>query len=148
MDMEQALLQALHDNPADDTSWLVLADWLEEQDQPQRAELTRLTVQLRQADDRNQPRRQKRLQELLAAGVEPCVPRLALKLAPRIKLDLTLVPPGVFLMGSPETEDHRESDEGPVHRVTISKGFYLGTFQVTRQQWTHLMGTSPGRFTG
>src|SRR5205814_1163394 len=84
--------------------------------------------------------------ELLAAGVDPCVPRLALKLAPRVTLGLTLVPPGEFLMGSPEDEAHREADEGPVHRVTISKGFYLGTHPVTRQQWKLLMGTSPGRF--
>jgi uncharacterized protein (TIGR02996 family) len=28
MDTEAALLRALHDDPADETSWLALADWL------------------------------------------------------------------------------------------------------------------------
>ena len=46
MDVEAALLQAIHDSPDDDTNWQVLADWLEEQGDA-RGELLRLTLALR-----------------------------------------------------------------------------------------------------
>jgi formylglycine-generating enzyme required for sulfatase activity len=36
-----------------------------------------------------------------------------------------------FIMGSPTTEAGRRDNEGPQHPVTISKGFYLGKFEVT-----------------
>jgi uncharacterized protein (TIGR02996 family) len=39
---EQAFLQAIVENPGDEDTWLVLADWLEEHDDPRRAELLRL----------------------------------------------------------------------------------------------------------
>ncbi|MCR9201352.1 MAG: SUMF1/EgtB/PvdO family nonheme iron enzyme [Planctomycetaceae bacterium] len=41
------------------------------------------------------------------------------------------IPAGSFLMGSPESEEGRVDDEGPVHRVTISKPFYAGKYEVT-----------------
>lgn len=45
------------------------------------------------------------------------------------------IPPGRFMMGSPEDEPGRYDDEGPVHEVTISKGFWLGETPVTQAQW-------------
>jgi formylglycine-generating enzyme required for sulfatase activity len=56
-------------------------------------------------------------------------------------------PPGTFLMGSPESEAEREDDELQ-HRVTLSKGFYLGIRPVTQAQWQAVMGTSPSHFKG
>jgi formylglycine-generating enzyme required for sulfatase activity len=44
-------------------------------------------------------------------------------------------------MGSPENEQDRELGEGPQHKVTISKPFYLGTFEVTHAQWKAVMGS-------
>jgi formylglycine-generating enzyme required for sulfatase activity len=49
------------------------------------------------------------------------------------------VPPGSFVMGSPETEQHRDKDERP-HRVTITKGFYMQESEVTYDQWVSVMG--------
>ena len=43
MSEEEAFLEALKANPADDTTRLVYADWLDEHDQPQKAEYLRLT---------------------------------------------------------------------------------------------------------
>ena len=45
---------------------------------------------------------------------------------------------GTFMMGfiSP---DH----SNPGHEVTISKGFYLGKYEITQQQWRAVMGTAP-----
>lgn len=45
------------------------------------------------------------------------------------------IPPGQFLMGSPESEQGRYLDEGPQHRVTISRGFWMGETPVTQRQW-------------
>ena len=53
------------------------------------------------------------------------------------------IEPGSFVMGSPESEPGRESDEGPQHAVTIRRGFYLARYPVTRGQWQDVMGTAP-----
>jgi formylglycine-generating enzyme required for sulfatase activity len=53
------------------------------------------------------------------------------------------IEPGTFVMGSPVSVPGREADEGPQHEVTISLGFFLGKYQVTRGHWTEVMGTTP-----
>ena len=53
------------------------------------------------------------------------------------------IPPGVFQMGSPDTEEGRWDDEGPLHEVEISEGFWLGTYEVTQEQWESVMGETP-----
>ncbi len=42
--------------------------------------------------------------------------------------------PGTFLMGSPETEEGRDSNEGPQHQVTLST-FDIGKYEVTNAQY-------------
>jgi uncharacterized protein (TIGR02996 family) len=142
MDAEETLLWAIVADPSDDTTWLALADCLEEQEQPDRAELVRLREWLRQADlhDRQRPPRARRLQELLAAGVKPAVPMRQIVIAKKVTLDLVLIPPGSFWMGSPNNEAHRFGDEGPRHRVTLTKAFWLGVHPVTRAQWRAATG--------
>ena len=59
-----------------------------------------------------------------------------------IGMTLVLIPPGEFLMGSPEDEDDR--DDGEVqHRVRITQPFYMGVTEVTQGQWHAVMGTRP-----
>jgi enediyne biosynthesis protein E4 len=53
------------------------------------------------------------------------------------------IDPGTFLMGSPLSESARDEDEGPLHQVTITRGFYLGKHEITQAQWTGVMGTRP-----
>ncbi|MBI4750942.1 MAG: formylglycine-generating enzyme family protein [Acidobacteria bacterium] len=65
-----------------------------------------------------------------------------------IGMEFVLIPAGSFLMGSPETEAERYLDERPQHKVTFSKPFYLGKFQVTQAQWQAVMGTNPSYFKG
>ena len=55
------------------------------------------------------------------------------------EMEFVWIEPGTFMMGSPDTERRRGDDEGPVHEVEISKGFWLGKYEVTRQQWTAVM---------
>jgi formylglycine-generating enzyme required for sulfatase activity/serine/threonine protein kinase len=57
-------------------------------------------------------------------------------------LELVWIPPGEFTMGSPANERGRDNDEGPQHRVTISKGFWMGKTPVTQRQWRQLIGTA------
>jgi formylglycine-generating enzyme required for sulfatase activity len=62
-----------------------------------------------------------------------------------VEMQFAWVPPGWFLMG-----DNAHDDEKPVHRVEISKGFYLGIYPVTQAQWAWVMGSNnrPSHFTG
>ncbi len=50
-------------------------------------------------------------------------------------LDMVYIPPGSFLMGSPEDELGRYSPEGPQHPVTIAQPFFMGKYPVTQAQW-------------
>lgn len=69
---------------------------------------------------------------------------LTLDLGNKVTMKLALIPAGKFMMGSPENEKNRSSAEGP-HEVTISKPFYIGVYEVTQEQWTAVMGTTPWR---
>ena len=61
--------------------------------------------------------------------------------------ELVLIPAGEFLMGSPESEAERSSDERQ-HRRVIRKPFYLGVTEVTQAQWNKVMGSNPSFFMG
>jgi len=60
-----------------------------------------------------------------------------------IGMKLTLILAGEFLMGSPADEADRSDDEGPQHRVQITKPFYMGVTEVTQGQWFSVMSTKP-----
>ena len=48
------------------------------------------------------------------------------------------IPAGCFEMGSPDGEEGRYPNEGPLHRV-CPKAFELGRFEVTQEQWRSVM---------
>ncbi|MBI1385813.1 MAG: SUMF1/EgtB/PvdO family nonheme iron enzyme [Rhizobiales bacterium] len=48
---------------------------------------------------------------------------------------MVVVPAGSFMMGSPESEEGRNADEGPQRRVTLRQPFAVGKFEVTFAQW-------------
>ena len=60
-----------------------------------------------------------------------------------IGMKLVVIPPGEFMMGSPEDEADRSVNEGPQHKVRITKPFYMGVTEVTQGQWVSVMGTKP-----
>ena len=47
-----------------------------------------------------------------------------------VSFKLVLIPGGTFTMGSPETEENREADEGPQIQVSVDS-FYMGVYEVT-----------------
>ena len=49
--------------------------------------------------------------------------------------ELVVVPSGSFQMGSPSGEAGRYDNEGPMHRVTISRPFAVGVYEVTFGEW-------------
>jgi pimeloyl-ACP methyl ester carboxylesterase len=71
---------------------------------------------------------------------------LSIDLGSGVILELLRIPAGTFRMGSPDTEQDRSLDEGPVHAVTISKDFYIGKYEVTQGQWIKIMGNNPSKF--
>jgi len=50
-------------------------------------------------------------------------------------LELVWIPSGSFVLGSQETETGRRSNEGPQTKVTISRGYWLGKYEVTTDQF-------------
>jgi uncharacterized protein (TIGR02996 family) len=143
MRVEQALMAAIHDSPGDETSWLVLADWLEEQGEADRAELLRLHRRLRDLDEgRERERLEGRVQEMLRAGVRPCVPTLVNS----VGMELALIPEGWFRFGSPPQEEGRYYDEGPRRRTAMTRPFYLGVYPVTQAEYERVTGDNPSAF--
>jgi formylglycine-generating enzyme required for sulfatase activity len=62
--------------------------------------------------------------------------------------NLVFIPPGTFRMGSPTNEVDREANEGPQTAVTISKGFWMGKYEVTQGEYLAVIGSNPSNFTG
>jgi formylglycine-generating enzyme required for sulfatase activity len=64
------------------------------------------------------------------------------------KLELVKIPAGVFTMGSPDNETGRISNEGPQTKVTITRLFWIGKYEVTQGQYQAVMGDNPSHFKG
>ena len=79
-------------------------------------------------------------------SIMPTVPTIALDLGRGVKLEMVKISAAgkSFQMGSPDTEQDRESDEGPVHTVSFTKDYYIGKYEVTQAQWLEICGKWPG----
>ena len=53
---------------------------------------------------------------------------------------------GIFVMGSPEEETGRGSNEGPQHEVLLTRRFTLKATEVTQGEWWGVMGSNPSSF--
>lgn len=73
----------------------------------------------------------------------PDAKALTLDLGGRVKMDFVFIPAGEFMMGSEVSVL-----EKPVHRVRISRPFYMGKYEVTQGQWQAVMGNNPSKFKG
>ena len=64
-----------------------------------------------------------------------------------IGMKFVWIPPGNFVMGSPKGENLGDANETQ-HKVTLTKGFYMGVHLVTQEQWKEVMGNNPSEFKG
>ena len=63
--------------------------------------------------------------------------------------EMLLVPPGTFQMGcSPTNLSGCNSEENPVHSVTLTSPFYIGRYELTQAQWAAVLGSNPSRYQG
>jgi formylglycine-generating enzyme required for sulfatase activity len=62
-----------------------------------------------------------------------------------IGMELMLIPPGEFLMGSPAFEEGRHGDEAQ-HKVTLTKPFFMGITEVTQAQYFRVLRKNPSKF--
>jgi formylglycine-generating enzyme required for sulfatase activity len=62
--------------------------------------------------------------------------------------NMVWIAPGTFKMGSPLTEQDRDVDEDPVTEVTLTRGMWMGKFEVTQREYEEIMGLNPSWFRG
>jgi formylglycine-generating enzyme required for sulfatase activity len=62
--------------------------------------------------------------------------------------NMVFVPANTFRMGSPTNDTARQTNEGPLTMVTLSRGYWIGKFEVTQAEYLSLMGTNPSVFPG
>lgn len=83
----------------------------------------------------------------IGSGESFIVP-LSIEHVDAVQMEFIKIPAGSFQMGSLSDEDGREDNEGPVRKVTISKPFYMGKYEVTQAQWVSLMNDNPSTEAG
>jgi formylglycine-generating enzyme required for sulfatase activity/serine/threonine protein kinase len=77
----------------------------------------------------------------------PAAVKAGVEMTNSIGMKLMSIPPGKFMMGSPASEEQRKPSEHP-HEVEITKGFWLGKYEVTQDEYERLMGENPSQFKG
>ena len=69
---------------------------------------------------------------------------LKLDLGGGVSMELVYIKPGTFTMGGESKTDGRfNCVELPAHEVKLTKGFYLGKYEVTQAQFQTIMGSNP-----
>jgi formylglycine-generating enzyme required for sulfatase activity len=79
----------------------------------------------------------------------------AKRISNSVGMELVYIPPGKFLMGSSREDLERfkketqsldfpgwDRIEGPRHEVRLSRGFYMGVYEVTQRQYQRVMGNN------
>lgn len=73
---------------------------------------------------------------------------LTLDLGDGVKMEMVYLKPGTFVMGGEsEREGRFECIELPKHEVELTKGFYLGKYEITQAQYEAIMKSNPSKST-
>jgi formylglycine-generating enzyme required for sulfatase activity len=78
------------------------------------------------------------------AGLSPTD---SLDLGGGLKLELVLIPAGSFLMGNGNPDPKLAAQEKQ-HKVTLSRPFYMGKFEVTQAEYEKVTGSNPSKEKG
>jgi formylglycine-generating enzyme required for sulfatase activity len=65
-----------------------------------------------------------------------------------VPTNMVFIPPNTFIMGSPTNEQDRNMNEGPQTTVTLTRGFWMGKYEVTQAEYLSVTGTNPSQFPG
>jgi formylglycine-generating enzyme required for sulfatase activity len=65
----------------------------------------------------------------------------------QVSFEMTFIPSGSFMMGSPENETGRRADEGPQHRVEIDS-LWVGKYEVTWDLYELFLSENKALFAG
>ena len=73
-------------------------------------------------------------------------PLLPASIKNSVGMTLKLIPAGEFVMGSADDDKDAEHNEKPMHRVRITRPFYLGMHEVTQAQYRAVSGSTRAVF--
>ena len=66
--------------------------------------------------------------------------------APTPVTNMVFIEPGTFTIGSPDSESGRDAREGPQTVVTISRGYWIGKYELTQNEFVAVMGVNSSFF--
>ncbi len=84
------------------------------------------------------------------AAITPCgsdnPKELTLDLGDGLTMEFVYIKPGTFIMGGEDPKDSKwHGTETPKHEVTLTKGYYMGKYEVTQAQFKKIMGSNPSK---
>ncbi|MDY6789925.1 MAG: SUMF1/EgtB/PvdO family nonheme iron enzyme [Thermodesulfobacteriota bacterium] len=111
-----------------------------------RKELARIeaVIEERGRVEAERKRIEAKMTKLLAMSKRPPKPE-SKKITNSLGMEFVYIKPGTFIMGSPSSEPRHQSNARQ-HKVTLTKGFYMQTTEVTQGQWKAVMGNYPSKF--
>jgi formylglycine-generating enzyme required for sulfatase activity len=78
----------------------------------------------------------------------PVYAQIKSKLNPKDGLTYIWIAPGAFQMGCSDGDTECKDNERPAHPVTLTRGFWIGQTEVTREAYKKLMDANPSHFKG
>lgn len=147
VDLEN-ISQYVIQNPYDVEARFGLADALEENGLVDKATILRSVTELgRWPTEERRKVIEPTMRELINSGVDPYPLYLNIPLGNGVVLEMASIPPGGFMMGSPEDEPNRFEEE-IYHAVELTHGVYMGKYVVTQEQYLAVTGQDPSYFKG
>lgn len=67
------------------------------------------------------------------------------QIAPAVSIRMCWCPPGTFVMGIKPSKSYPRRNQV---EVTLTKGYWMGKYQVTQAHWQAVMGANPSHFKG
>lgn len=78
---------------------------------------------------------------VMTFGYSYANPEMTVALPGGATMEFVWIEPGTFMMGSADNDPFARDNERPQHQVTITRGFWLGKYEITQGQWTAVMGS-------